>query len=58
MTVSPARLGKNDIAGLRSLADCGGCAAKAGPELVALLAQVAASHGQRDAAVLSGLDRL
>ena len=36
---------KTEFAGLRSLAQCGGCAAKASPETVALLAQIAAAAG-------------
>jgi hypothetical protein len=43
------------FAGLRSLAGCGGCAAKAPQELVALLASVAAAASGKDAAVLAGL---
>jgi selenide,water dikinase len=41
--------------GLRALAGCGGCAAKAPPELVSLLAGFAARAGGQDPAVLVGL---
>ena len=41
--------------GLRALAGCGGCAAKAPPETVALLAGLAAAAGVDDSAVLAGL---
>ncbi len=41
--------------GLRALAGCGGCAAKAPPELVSLLAGFAAQAGGQDPAVLVGL---
>lgn len=41
--------------GLRALAGCGGCAAKAPPELVSLLAGFAAQAGGHDPAVLVGL---
>lgn len=41
--------------GLRALAGCGGCAAKAPPEVVALLAGIAAAGGAADSAVLVGL---
>lgn len=40
------------FAGLRSLAHCGGCAAKASPETVALLAQVAAAAGAEPKALV------
>jgi selenide,water dikinase len=43
------------FAGLRALAGCGGCAAKAPPEMVALLTSAAAVGGA-DAAALVGLD--
>lgn len=43
-------------AGLRALAGCGGCAAKAPPEVVAMLADLAAGAGARDGAVLVGLE--
>lgn len=42
-------------AGLRALAGCGGCAAKAPPEMVALLTGLAAAAGSGNAAVLAGL---
>lgn len=41
--------------GLRALAGCGGCAAKAPPELVALLTGFAARGGGQDPSVLVGL---
>jgi selenide, water dikinase len=41
--------------GLRALAGCGGCAAKAPPELVALLTGFAARAGGQDPNVLVGL---
>ena len=43
------------FAGLRSLANSGGCAAKADPALVALLTAMAAGAGRDDPAVLAGL---
>ena len=42
-------------AGLRALAECGGCAAKAEPGLVALLTGLLASQATNDASVLAGL---
>lgn len=42
--------------GLRALAGCGGCAAKAPPELVAMLAGFAARAAGQNPAVLVGLD--
>ena len=47
--------GQIGFAGLKALAQCGGCAAKADPQLVALLASVAAGAGQTDPDVLTGL---
>lgn len=41
--------------GLRALAGCGGCAAKAPPEVVSMLAGLAAAAGAKDSAVLVGL---
>jgi len=41
--------------GLRALAGCGGCAAKAPPEVVSMLAGLAAAAGVNNAAVLVGL---
>lgn len=41
--------------GLRALAGCGGCAAKAPPEVVSMLAELAAAAGGQDDAVLVGL---
>jgi selenide,water dikinase len=41
--------------GLRALAGCGGCAAKAPPEVVSMLASLAAAAGVNDDAVLVGL---
>jgi len=42
-------------AGLRALAGCGGCAAKAPPEVVSMLAGLAAAAGAKDSAVIVGL---
>lgn len=44
-----------EFRGLRALAGCGGCAAKAPPELVSMLAGFAARAGGQDPAVLVGL---
>jgi len=55
MTVHDAP-GAGNFTGLRALAGCGGCAAKAPAELVALLAGVAAASGRGVAQALVGLD--
>jgi selenide,water dikinase len=46
---------RNDDARLRSLAACGGCAAKAEPGLVAMLTAMLGSLPNRDSSVLAGL---
>lgn len=56
MSISPASRDAAMFNGLRSLASCGGCASKASPDLVAMLATVAAGSGGSNAALLSGLD--
>lgn len=54
MTASGTAAGAT-YTGLRALAGCGGCAAKAPPEVVSMLAGLAAAAGARDDAVLVGL---
>jgi len=56
VSFSPASRREAQTAGLRALANCGGCAAKAGPELVNMLASTAAAAGVSNGALLAGLD--
>ena len=52
---SSAAMSSSQFAGLRALAGCGGCAAKAPAELVAMLTDAAAAAAQLDDKVLVGL---
>ena len=56
MSVSPANRREAGTAGLRALANCGGCAAKAEPELVKILANTAAAVNAPNGALLAGLE--
>ena len=55
MNAPVAQIQRPSFGGLRSLANCGGCAAKADPLLVRRLTESAALQGLPDPAVLAGL---
>jgi selenide,water dikinase len=55
VSLPSASAGRNAFAGLRALANCGGCAAKADPDLVRALTAAAAAGGRPDPALLAGL---